>query len=393
MPAAPFEHPGLLYTPLRALVTALGGDITVAAGPPRVAVVHVPELRTPLRLTLGPTLQRLTESIPVKPAQYLLNMDGSGLTRLSSWLAPGSTVNAPELATQEFPDISPDGATLLYSRDGTLYRRQLNNPQEEVLLAADQTAGLLYSAPHYNRDGSAILCTLHRRNEEDTAYVVALNAHSKAITMLQPGWDPCFSPDGAKIALVERDDPYLRQTIVLVDLDGSHVQNITSGFAPCFNLDGSALLCSRWYAVDDEQHPGACGLVTHLLSGPMAGTEFEAPEDQRTTRELHGRFTPDGLQVLFDQTLLAHVGNQLWPGAGKGIFLMDRDRRNPVNLVPNGAIKPLMTPDEAQVLYLQDNSLYSWIRTTGEIRRLTSGLSIQHYALTPDGARIIFLAE
>lgn len=210
--------------------------------------------------------------------------------------------------------------------------------------------------------------------------------------MLKPGWDPCFTPDGAQIALVQRDDPYLRQAVYLVNLDGSGMRKITAGFAPRFSPDGTALLCSRWYSIDDQGQPGACGLVIHLLSGADAGSEFAMTADQQTTREYNGTFTPDGQQLLFDETMLVHNGARLMEGPGKGIFLMDRNRRNVLRLLNDGATQPTMTPDGADVFYLQENTLYYWVRKTGDTHRLTSGLNIQHYTFTPDGKHIILLA-
>jgi hypothetical protein len=163
--------------------------------------------------------------------------------------------------------------------------------------------------------------------------------------------------------------------------DGSHPRKITDGFAPHFNVDGSALLCSRWYSVDDKHRPFARGLVVHFLNGPQAGKEYQSDPTQLKCREENGIFTPDGQQVLFDEI-----------GGSFGIFLMDNELRNPQHLLNANATQLVMTPDGKQVFYLQANSLYSFSRKTGESHCLTSDLVVLRYALTPDGKHIILLA-
>jgi len=132
--------------------------------------------------------------------------------------------------------------------------------------------------------------------------------------------------------------------------------------------------------------------VIHILNGAQAGNEFTMAPDQQKSREYHGTFTPDGQQILFDETLMVQNGARLMEGPGKGVFLMDRDRHNPLRIISDGATQPVMTPDLTQVLYLLGDTLYSWVRKTGEIHRLTSNLLIKQFSLSPDAKHIILLA-
>ena len=72
---------------------------------------------------------------------------------------------------------------------------------------------------------------------------------------------------------------------------------------------------------------------------------------------------------------------------------MDRDRKNPVNVITGEATQPMMTPDGSQVLYLKDHTLYNWSRLSGETHRLTSDLNVLNYTLAPDGQQILLLAR
>jgi hypothetical protein len=170
---------------------------------------------------------------------YIMNIDGSGQTRLT---------NNP--AADDYPSFSPDGSKIIFASnrggnwdiyimnaDGSGQTRLTNNP------AFDEY-------PCFSPDGTKIAFTSKR----DASYeIYIMNADGSGQTRLtnNPAYDGCpsFSPDGTKIAFMStRDGPY---EIYIMNADGSGQTRITNNPAsdeyPSFSPDGTkiAFISSR----------------------------------------------------------------------------------------------------------------------------------------------------
>ncbi len=200
---------------------------------------------------------RLGEGSP--PRTYLVGMDGSGLR-------PLMRARRVELT----PAWSPDGLRIAFARDdggeGALY---VVKPDGTGLTRLAGTPGVYYDAPTWSPDGSHIV---FHRFDNDNEDLHVIRADGSGETELVGGSHddsmPAWSPDGERIAFA-RDGQ-----IAVVNVDGSDLRVLTSGEKlhsdPRWSPDGERIAFI--------QDPGTLLVIgadgTRLARVPIAGRAF-----------------------------------------------------------------------------------------------------------------------
>ena len=210
---------------------------------------------------------------------YLVNVDGSQLTRLTS---------TP--AVEWEPDFSPDGSQIVFAAnldgsqldiyvmnaDGTSLRRLTSHPRDDRKPAWSPDGELVVfrsfrdlddeiykinvdgsglsrltsidgpeDDPEFSPDGSLIAFTSRRNSNAINIFTMTPDGNNVTqLTFIDTAssWAPSWSPDGTQIVFQShRDDP-LQAELYLMNADGSNVRRLTNNDvadeAPAWSPDG-----------------------------------------------------------------------------------------------------------------------------------------------------------
>jgi len=195
---------------------------------------------------------------------YVINADGTGLAPLQQGFPPGAPgpIWSPEGSKIIFniasspPQFLPD--TYMMNADGTGLTRPFtdNRIQNRV------------QQPVFSPDGAKI--AFHSReastpaNPQPYADIYVMNADGTGLTNITNSpqvedVEATFTPDGKKIAF--RSNPVWDDEIYLMNLDGTDPVNLTNrestyDHSPTFSADGKKLVfASRWFDPDRGSNP------------------------------------------------------------------------------------------------------------------------------------------
>ncbi|TFH16658.1 DUF5050 domain-containing protein [Candidatus Bathyarchaeota archaeon] len=165
---------------------------------------------------------------------YLIDIDGTGLTRLTN-----------NSNSDEQPYWSPDGSKIIFQsdRDGNMEIYVMNSDGSgQTRLTNNRYDDL---DPCWSPDGSQIVFTSKR---DDNYEIYVMNHDGSMQTRLTNNnaieGEACWSPDGSKIAFASnRDTDY---EIYIMNSDGSELTQLTSNFAsdgdPNWSPDGAKIV-------------------------------------------------------------------------------------------------------------------------------------------------------
>jgi TolB protein len=156
---------------------------------------------------------------------YLVNVDGTGLTRLTT---NEGTVNG-------YPAFSPDGSKIAFISDRTGYEQVWvmnadgSSPQQLTFNAADHD-----QTPDWSPDGAWIAYEDDATGNGDI-YVMEADGthHTRLTTDDDPEFGTAWSPDGSKIAFVRIVNGDLdARTVYVMNADGSDQHAVRPGPGP-----------------------------------------------------------------------------------------------------------------------------------------------------------------
>jgi Tol biopolymer transport system component len=167
---------------------------------------------------------------------YVINVDGTGLTRLTTDPAfdgwrPAWSPDGQEIAFFSTRDDPLNDEIYVMNADGSNVRRLTNNPADDA-------------HPAWSPDGSEIAFVTNRDGDFDIYLMNADGSNPTPLTVDPANEDwPAWSPDGTKIAFdTFRDGD---REIYTINVDGTGLMNLTNdpGFdsAPAWSPDGTKI--------------------------------------------------------------------------------------------------------------------------------------------------------
>jgi Tol biopolymer transport system component len=173
---------------------------------------------------------------------YLMNADGSGLTRLTN----NSSYDLN-------PSWSPGGDKIIFDseRDGDGEIYVMNADGSSVTQLTNNTAG--DANPDFSPDGTKVVFVSYRTG---TAHIFVMNADGSSQVNLTAsaggGYEPAWSPDGAKIAF--STSRVGGPEIFVMNADGSNPIRLTDSIGenerPDWSVDGERIIFSGFRGSD-----------------------------------------------------------------------------------------------------------------------------------------------
>jgi dipeptidyl aminopeptidase/acylaminoacyl peptidase len=124
------------------------------------------------------------------------------------WVARTNGTGAWRLAEGNAPQISPDARTVVYVRDGQIYRARVTKPAADSMDLAQRPYIKQWgtqSAPRWSPDGSKIVFV---SNRGDHSFIGVYDVKTREVDFIAPSVDfdgsPTWSPDSKRIAFTRR---------------------------------------------------------------------------------------------------------------------------------------------------------------------------------------------
>ena len=192
---------------------------------------------------------------------YVVNGDGSGLTRLTN-----------NTAFDGSPAWSPDGTRIAFTsgRDGQSAIYVMNPDGSGVVRVSNEQANEF--RPAWSPDGKQIAFTSTRDGHYE---VYVMSADGTAVTRLTNAsagnFDPVWSPDGTRIAFGSDRDG--NSQIYVMNADGSGVSRLTDDsdgdWQPAWSPDGSRIAFTKLVQLCDDS---GCSVNTSIYVVHTDGT-------------------------------------------------------------------------------------------------------------------------
>lgn len=377
LPRTAIEHFGVVFVPIRSLVTAMGGRVDVHTVE-RTVIVSISQPSASVRLYYRPhaTSTAISESYSVL---YAVHPDGTGLQRLS--------YNAG-YDRWDFPVVSPDNRFIAYALDSAIYVRPIDSTHDTLQLTPNPAHGILgYDATvAFSPDHQRLAYSRYMRSEDGTEYSLLCTRRLDGMDeqVIAKGRLPVYSPDGRLFAYItEGKDAWevTPPTLHLMTVDRKQQWDFQNGANPIFNPDGSTMAFMRYYE-DIHTREVNTMLVTMPLTGNDAFKPTEPAPEQRTGWDLHASFSPDDKQILFER----------W---GQGLWAMKPDRSDIHQLTKGdaGDHSPVYSHNGDRILFTRGSALSVMPVSGGEVTTLLPRVIVHNISITPDGTHLLLHVE
>jgi Tol biopolymer transport system component len=353
---------------------------------------------------------------------FLSHADGSNERQLTS-VPPGATPEFPEGAVDEWPDISPDGQRIVFTRghspEGGLYIVNSDGTGFRQLIDANFQA----LRPRWSPDGEWIV--LHGnggRFQIESANVWVIAPDGTGLRQLTfetvPGqaWAPDWSPDGQRIVFTHDADAEI------MDLTSSSTCTLrrpVSGLYPNDSDWGPAETpATGGVIVGDEEEWIVFGRQSTEPDGRSTGSQYLArPDGSGEHRlinnvigsELRATWSPDGDRLAYVQGTLDEADQDQG-----GLWIIDADGTNEHHVVGCEArcvaIDYVDWAPDGNTIYFERHSnapdpesppatfqIWSYDLATGEagpvLTREGDGMTVEQPRVSPDGTHLVYFRQ
>ncbi|MEX2125308.1 MAG: CehA/McbA family metallohydrolase [Woeseia sp.] len=289
------------------------------------------------------------------------------------------------------PAWSPDGKSLVYSMQGSLWRQALDSDT-----AVQLTAGAAYDyQPDWSPDGRRIVFTRYKSDamelqvlDVDSGNVIQLT-HDGAVN-LEPRW----SPDGSRIAFVSTsgtgrfhvflgtfEDGALKASPLVEERESEIERYYYSSFdhelSPSWSPDGSEIL----YVSNPETPYGTGGIWRHPLD---TAAEPVLVRSEETSWRARPDWSPDGKRVIY-ASYLGRQWHQLWALSVDG-----KAEPFPLTYGEFDIASPRWSPDGRKIAYVANESGNTELRIQNAVGGKTVKLeAMERVFLRPMGELVI----
>lgn len=301
---------------------------------------------------------------------YLINTDGSGLTRLTSGLTNHTN-----------PVWSPDGKQIAFWRERKKPWRERKEPTREDIymiqvdgkrltrLTDDDPDGSATSNPSWSPDSKRIIFTYYKRqNRKREIYSIDTNTkrlksmtENHVFTKKLARYNfPSWSPDGKKIAFDALKEKDIYKKIYTMNADGSgHIKELESGYLPVWSPDGKR--------------------IAFLFKNQILSLELDSLELTKLAQIYGSSFvdkpvwSPDGQKLAFVAVTrsLSNFSSSMAIFDGE-IYLVNTNNSGGMKHIATG-FNPTWSPDSKQIAFRSNGSIYIIDTTTFKSRRLVAG--------------------
>lgn len=377
LPVAPVAQGELLYAPLQAMVTALGGqevmDFDVSKGSARV---KFPDRTSTDKFPRHP-LSTIDDLRHANADLYVSHPDGSALHRLSYSFADS---NKRALA------LSPDGLSVLYIRDGGIVLHALDSHREAVLLLGDREKGYFAHDCCFASDGQSIIFSGFHNGGMSISRMDLDGQHLRPL--IQQGGQFTLLPAGKGIAYATGGRWNTAGALLLADADGANPHKIPMTGTRVFSLrcsnNGALLVANlQYYVPATYQMVMKTSIMSYALTGDNAGKTYEIPAEQRNAQMPEKSVedvSADGQFILYSIHSTFNRKNSYW--------LMRYDLSDERQLpLPADAQQLRFSPDGHSLLFMRGDATFAMAPDTFAISPSPPVPAL----LTKDGAYALFL--
>ncbi len=370
LPLAPFSYSGVVYVPLRALITSLGGTLSEGTDPSIIAVAlpGIATIHAPIAIQRGNPWEMMKCNDDV----FLIKTDGTSVAQISYSISNDYNVQ-----------FSTDGSSLLSIRvchvgnrfRSDILRRSLDQPQSVNLTPTHGKAHISYSNLTPCLDG-AILCTrmIENRNASDVLSDIyrllcdglGWQCVAKSVVCA----NECFaSADGKRLAYGTYGSPN-KPKIHIMNSDGTNNRAVAIGNIQTLSADGNEIV----YSLCSKDAPYLSCVALNVMTGKPI---FSALHDAHIQNGSRLCFSPNGTALVYCQQ-------------EGGICLLKIDNSPPCLLDKEpGDGMPKFSPNSVNIAFIRDNSLYIMLADGSHIMPLAKGLHLTDFSFSPDGTQIV----
>ena len=260
----------------------------------------------------------------------------------------------PGTSTPWWPSWSPDGSTLAFSMQGSIWRLRIGETEAHELVHAEQ----YLSSPEWSPDGRYVAFTA---DDGRAINLRLLELETGAVTSLTDddflNLDPAWSPDGTRLAYVStRPNGYFNVSVMNME-DGESLQvtrdhsfgrsrlyfgDVDLHIQPAWMPSGDSLLI-----VSNRGIPLGSGGVWRLPVAPDAMEQATLIHKEETLYRTRPHVSPDGKRFVYS----SHLGGQF-----TNLFVLPTSGGEPYKLTFGewDSFHPRFSPDGETIAYVSN---------------------------------------